>query len=557
MSHVFPRVFNRTLPTAVSAEGAWIVDADGKRYLDGAGGAIVVGVGHGDRSLIDAATAQLNTTQYVHGTMFTTEAVERYADELAPHLPMDDPRIYPVSGGSEAVETAIKMARAYHLARGDDVRTTIIARRSSYHGNTLGALDASGKEPIRKPYTAWLGRFLHAPAAYEYRCGNPEHPDGCGQWHGAELERMISLAGAETVAAFIAEPVGGATLAGAVPTDDYWPAIVDVCRRHGILVIADEVMTGFGRTGRWFGVDHWDVRPDILTAGKGTTSGYVPFGFAAASGEVFDTVASGGFVHGFTWSHNALGAAVGSAVLRRLSNDGLIERSADLGERLLKDLGVALDGVPTVGDVRGLGMMIGVELVRDRETKDPFPRTDQVTERVLAAAREAGLLLYASTGHVDGTNGDLRDARSAVRHHGRGRRGPRGSDRDRDPFGAVSDRVGLVLCPEARIYDHGPQHPLRPQRVLLTWDLIHATGLDDAAERRAAPELHAGRRRHDRARAHGGVRGRDASRGPRRGRRLVPLRLRAGRQPHLRSDARGGRARGRSQRDGGACRLVG
>ena len=406
MSHVFPRVLDRTLPTAVSAEGAWIVDADGKRYLDGAGGAIVVGVGHGDRSLIDAAKAQLDVTQYVHGTMFTTEALERYGDELAPHLPMDDPRIYPVSGGSEAVETAIKMARAYHLARGDDVRTTIIARRSSYHGNTLGALDASGKQPIRKPYTAWLGRFLHAPAAYEYRCGNPQHPDGCGEWHGVELERMISLAGAETVAAFIAEPVGGATLAGAVPTDDYWPAIVDVCRRHGILVIADEVMTGFGRTGRWFGVDHWDVRPDILTAGKGTTSGYVPFGFAAASGDVFDTVASGGFVHGFTWSHNALGAAVGSAVLRRLS-DGLIERSADLGERLRKDLGVALDGAPTVGDVRGIGMMIGVELVRDRETKDPFLRTERVTERVLAAARDAGLLLYASTGHVDGTNGDL------------------------------------------------------------------------------------------------------------------------------------------------------
>jgi hypothetical protein len=406
MSHVFPRVLNRSLPTAVSADGAWIVDADGKRYLDGAGGAIVVGIGHGDRSLIAAATTQLDTTQYVHGTVFTTEALERYADELAPHLPMDDPRIYPVSGGSEAVETAIKMARAYHLARGDDVRTAIIARRSSYHGNTLGALDASGKEPIRKPYTAWLGRFLHAPAAYEYRCGNPGHPDGCGEWHGAELERMISLAGAETVAAFIAEPVGGATLAGAVPTDDYWPAIVDVCRRHGILVIADEVMTGFGRTGRWFGVDHWDVRPDILTAGKGTTSGYVPFGFAAASGQVFDTVASGGFVHGFTWSHNALGAAVGSAVLRRLS-DGLIERSADVGERLLKDLGVALDGAPTVGDVRGLGMMIGVELVRDRETKDPFRRTVQVAERVLAAARDSGLLLYASTGHVDGTNGDL------------------------------------------------------------------------------------------------------------------------------------------------------
>jgi adenosylmethionine-8-amino-7-oxononanoate aminotransferase len=174
-----------------------------------------------------------------------------------------------------------------------------------------------------------------------------------------------------------------------------------------VLVIADEVMTGFGRTGRWFGVDHWGVRPDILTAGKGTTSGYVPFGFAAASGEVFDTIATGGFVHGFTWSHNALGAAVGRAVIRRLAEGGLIDRSADLGERIRKDLTVALDGDPSVGDVRGIGMLVGVELVRDRETKDPFPRTDHVSERVVGAARDAGLLLYSSTGHVDGTNGDL------------------------------------------------------------------------------------------------------------------------------------------------------
>ena len=202
-------------------------------------------------------------------------------------------------------------------------------------------------------------------------------------------------------------------------------------------------------------------------------------------------------------------------------------------------------------------MMIGVELVRDRETKDPFPRTDQVTERVLAAAREAGLLLYASTGHVDGTNGDLVMLGPPFVITDEDARGARGADRGRDPLGAVSDRVGLVLCPEARIYDHGPQHPLRPQRVLLTWDLIHATGLDELPERRAAPELRAGRRRHDRARAHRGVRGRDTSRGPRRGRRLVALRLRARRQPHLRSDARGGCARGRRQRDGGACRLVG
>jgi len=406
VSHVFPRVFDRQLPTAVAAEGVWITDADGRRYLDGAGGAVVVNVGHGNRALIEAATAQLARTQYVHGTAFTTEALEAYADELAPLLPLDDARIYPVSGGSEAVETAIKMARAYHLARGETGRVAVIARRSSYHGNTIGALDASGKEPLRKPYTPWLGRFLHAPAAYEYRCPNPEHPRGCGAWHAGELERMIGHAGPTTVAAFVAEPVVGATLAAAVPCDDYWPAVADVCRDHGVLVIADEVMTGFGRTGRWFGLDHWGVRADILTAGKGSTSGYVPFGFAAASREVFETVAAGGFVHGFTWSHQALGAAVGRAVLAELRS-GLVDRSRALGERVRGRLGEALGSDPFVGDVRGIGLMIGIELVRDRETAEPFPRSERATERVLAAARERELLLYASTGHVDGTNGDL------------------------------------------------------------------------------------------------------------------------------------------------------
>jgi len=407
MSHVFPRVFGRSLPTAVSAEGVWITDADGKRYLDGAGGAIVVNVGHGVPEIIDAVTAQLHKTQYVHGSMFTTVAVEAYADEIAALLPMDDPKIYPVSGGSEAVETAMKLARAYHLARGDEARITLIGRRSAYHGNTLGALDAGGKEPLRKPYTPWLGRHLHAPAAYEYRCGNPRHPEGCGAWHAAELERMIQQTGPGSVAAFIAEPVAGATLGAAVPCDDYWPAVVDVCRAHGVLVIADEVMTAMGRTGTWFGVEHWDVRPDILTAGKGTTSGYVPFGFAAASATVFEAVATTGFVHGFTWSHNALGAAAGLAVLAKLKADGLLQRSAVLGERMLKELTAAFEDVPAVGDVRGLGLMIGVELVRDRVTKEPFRRLDNMAERVVAAAREGGLLLYSSTGHVDGMDGDL------------------------------------------------------------------------------------------------------------------------------------------------------
>jgi adenosylmethionine-8-amino-7-oxononanoate aminotransferase len=299
------------------------------------------------------------------------------------------------------------MARAYHLAKGRAGRSVVIARRNSYHGNTLGALDASGKAPLRKPYTPWLGRFLHVSAAYEFRCENPQHPHGCAAWHAAELDKMIVTYGEDTVAAFIAEPVSGATLGAAVPSDDYWPAIVEVCRSHDVVLIADEVMTGFGRTGSWFGVDHWNVQPDILTAGKGTTSGYIPFGFAAASGRVYEAIAEGpGFVHGFTWSHNALGAAAGLAVLRELKA-GLVDRSRELGERLVSGLREELQDAPTVGDVRGLGLMIGIELVRDRGSHEPFPRTATVSERILAAARDAGLLLYSSTGHVDGTNGDI------------------------------------------------------------------------------------------------------------------------------------------------------
>jgi hypothetical protein len=235
----------------------------------------------------------------------------------------------------------------------------------------------------------------------------PEHPVDCGLRHADALEAKILDLGPANVAAFIAEPVAGATLGAVVPTDDYWPAVAEVCRRHGVLVIADEVMTGFGRTGRWFGMDHWGVRPDILTTGKGSTSGYWPFGFAAASGEVYETVRPKGFVHGFTWSHNGVGAAVAHATLRRLREGDLVEASRTKGELLLKELTAALEDSPIVGEVRGIGLMVGVELVADRDSKAAFPRSQQVTERVLAAGRERGLLLYSSTGHVDGRDGDL------------------------------------------------------------------------------------------------------------------------------------------------------
>ena len=234
-----------------------------------------------------------------------------------------------MSGGSEAIETALKLARAYHLARGEPGRHVVISRRGSYHGNSRGALDVSGREPLRRPYLPWLGKSLHVAAAYPYR------DTATGAQLAAQLDATIDEVGAHRVAAFVAEPIAGAALGASVPPDDYWPAVAEVCDAHGVLLVADEVMTGFGRTGAWFACDHWAVRPDILVAGKGASNGAWPLGLTIASGAVHDTVdAAGGFVHGFTWSHHPIGARVALAVLQRLRDDGLVERSAAAGPKL-------------------------------------------------------------------------------------------------------------------------------------------------------------------------------------------------------------------------------
>jgi hypothetical protein len=404
---VFPRVFGRRLPIADHAAGTTIWDADGRAYLDAAGGAVVVGIGHGRAEVAAVMASQAERVAYAHGTAFTSEALERYAAELGPLLPVDDPAVYPVSGGSEAIETALKMARAYHLARGEPARDIVIARWGSYHGNSLGALDLSGRDPLRRPYAPWLGRFAHVSTPYPYRAGQAAAralADGAAL--ATELEAAIEAAGPGRVAAFVAEPIVGATLGAVVPPDDYWPAVADVCRRHGILLVADEVMTGFGRTGRWFGSDHWGLRPDILVAAKGVTSGYWPFGFAAASGPVYEAVAAGGFVHGFTFSHSAVGAAVASEVLRILRAEDLVAASAAKGERLRALLADRLGKHAHVGEIRGRGLMVGLEIVADRATTTAFPRAERRTEAIVAAAREAGILLYSGTGAANGVDGD-------------------------------------------------------------------------------------------------------------------------------------------------------
>jgi adenosylmethionine-8-amino-7-oxononanoate aminotransferase len=405
------RVFRRTTvpdpPVAVEAHRSTIRTADGREYLDGAGGAIVVNVGHGRREIAEAMADQAGRLAYAHGSAFTTEPLEAYAAEVGPHLPIDDPAIYPVSGGSEAIESALKLARSYHLARGEADRWIVYARWGSYHGNSLGALDLSGRKPLRRPYEGWLGRFRHVSAAYPYRA-DFAGATALGTAHelADELDRAFEAAGPGTVAAFVAEPIVGATLGAVVPPDGYWPAIVDVCRRHGVLLIADEVMTGFGRTGRWFAVDHWGIRPDILVAAKGAASGYWPFGFMAASGEIHDKVTAGGFVHGFTYSHAPVGAAVAREVLRILETESLVDASAAKGVRLLELARAAFADHPAVGEIRGRGLLVGIELVADRATREPFPRSARVTEAVVQAARDRGVLVYYGTGNANGVDGD-------------------------------------------------------------------------------------------------------------------------------------------------------
>lgn len=407
-ARVFLRASVASPPVVGTASGSTITDAAGRRYLDAAGGAIVVNVGHGRRSIARAMAEQAGAVAYAHGSVFTSAPLERWVAALGPHLPMDDAAIYPVSGGSEAIETALKMARAYHVARGEPGRWIVFGRWGSYHGNTLGALDLSGRRPLRRPYEGWLGRFRHVSAAYPYRAGDPgAMAVGDARDAASELDRVLTAAGPGTVAAFVAEPVVGATLAAAVPPDGYWDAMTSVLRRHGVLLITDEVMTGFGRTGRWFGGDHWGLRPDLLVAAKGASSGYWPFGFVAAAGHVAATLeAPGSFVHGFTYSHHPVGAAVAGEVLRILESEDLVSASAVQGKRLRSWLDERLAAHPHVGEVRGLGLLQGVELVADRDTRLPFPRRDRVTERIVEAARDLGVLVYSGTGNANGTDGD-------------------------------------------------------------------------------------------------------------------------------------------------------
>jgi adenosylmethionine-8-amino-7-oxononanoate aminotransferase len=394
-------------PTAVRGEGAYLWDEKGRRLLDAAGGAVVVSVGHGVVEIAEAIADQARRVAYVHGTELTSEPVERLAVELAKRAPIDDARLFLVSGGSEATETAIKLARQYHVARGETSRWKIVSRWPSYHGASIGALGISGRPTMRHDFEPMLRENPHIGAPYPYRCTLSGCGSVCSLECARQLEATLRAEGPDSVAAFIAEPVIGASAGAVVPPPDYYAAVRAICDRHGVLFIADEVMTGMGRTGRWFGMEHWPgVQPDIVTTGKGLTSGYVPGGAVLVRGHVAETVqAGGGFHHGFTYSHHPVVAAAGLAVIRYLERHDLVRRAAETGEYLQRRLR-GLSDLPAVAETRGLGLMAAVEIVGDRASRMPYPRTARTAQRIQAEALKRGVIVYASGGQVDG-DGDL------------------------------------------------------------------------------------------------------------------------------------------------------
>jgi adenosylmethionine-8-amino-7-oxononanoate aminotransferase len=376
------------------AQGAWLETTEGRRILDAAGGAIMVNVGHGRREVIDAMARTLERVTYAV-PVFATEERERLVERLIERwLPGDLARVYLTSGGSEAVDAALRLARQHHVAAGRPERWKILGRDLSYHGTTLATLAAGGHEKRRAPFGPLLLDFPKAPACYCLRCPlGREYPE-CRVACAEAVEEVLLREGPETVAAFIAEPVVGSTAGAVAPPPEYWPAVVEVCRRHGVLVIADEVMTGFGRTGRRFGVEHWDVVPDILVGGKGLAGGYAPLGAVFASEAVLAPLAEkGDELMYYTYGGHPSACAAADAVLEILERENLVSRAAELGGRLRKAL-QPLEEHPNVAQVRGLGLLQAVELVRDRETLEPFPAEVGMAMRVVVQGLVRGVFFY-------------------------------------------------------------------------------------------------------------------------------------------------------------------
>lgn len=409
MTHVFHRDPLKIVPTAVRGDGVYIIDATGKRYLDASGGAAVSCLGHSHPRIVDAIIRQAKALEYAHTSFFTTEAAEALADHLAEHAPEGLNHVYFVSGGSEAVEAALKLARQYFLEIGQASRHRFIARRQSYHGNTLGALAIGGNAWRREPFRPLLIEAHHVSPCYAYRgLAEGESLEAYSVRLAEELEQKITELGPDTVAAFVAETVVGATLGAVPPTVDYFRRIRAVCDKYGILLIQDEVMSGMGRTGYLFACEEDGVVPDIIAIAKGLGGGYQPIGAMMVSNQIYSAIVhgTGSFQHGHTYLAHAISCAAALEVQKTIVDDDLLSNVIARGNQLDDELRRLLGDHPHVGDIRGRGLLRGIEIVRDRGTKTPFDPDRRTHARIKAEAMSRGLMVYPMGGTIDGRKGD-------------------------------------------------------------------------------------------------------------------------------------------------------
>lgn len=409
MSHVFPRHCTAELPVAIGGDGCYLTDQYGKRYFDGSGGAAVSCLGHSNHRVRDAIKQQIDTLAFAHTSFFTSEPAELLADLLIDHAPGKLDRVYFVSGGSEAIEAAIKLARQFHLERGEPQRQHVIARRQSYHGNTLGALAAGGNAARRAPFEPLLVPVSHIAPCYEYaERAQSETAHAYALRVANELEQELHRLGPENVIAFIAEPVVGATLGAVTPLPGYFERIRAICDQYGVLLILDEVMCGMGRTGHLFAHEADGIHADIVCVAKGLGAGYQPIGATLCTAHIYEALAtgSGAFQHGHTYIGHPVAAAAGLAVVQEILENNLLERVNHLGQHLQNTLTERLGDHPHVGDIRGRGLFRGIEIVEDRDCKTPFDSAKGVAAKIKHAAFDAGLICYPMAGTRNGNWGD-------------------------------------------------------------------------------------------------------------------------------------------------------
>lgn len=408
MTHLFHRHTKVTPPMVTRGKGVYLFDSDGKQYFDGSGGAAVSCLGHGDPHVTQAIKNQLDEVAFAHTGFFTSSSAEKLADKLCQFAPNLE-RVYLVSGGSEAMEAALKLARQYYVEMGEHKRSRVIARRQSYHGNTLGALATGGNLWRREPFSPLLVETSHIDPCYEYRDRLPdETQEEYGLRAANQLEAEIERLGAENVMAFVAEPVVGATAGAVPPVEGYFKRIREICDKYSILLILDEVMCGMGRTGTLFACEQDGISPDILAVAKGLGAGYQPIGAMLCTAKIYDAIerGSGFFQHGHTYCAHPTASAAALAVLERLTDDNLIDRVNMMGGKLKTALQDAFGQKQYIGDIRGRGLFLGVEFVKDRATKEPFSTDRQIAKNLKKNAFESGLVCYPMGGTIDGKSGD-------------------------------------------------------------------------------------------------------------------------------------------------------